>query len=154
MFNLRFLNNLKQKLTTGNRGSIYLNALPERYLSRLDLEDFNALRPHAAKDFLDTLWSKRAFRFPLSTNTTTDDSEKAALNTIFRRLSVLTIENNDHFTEQGVKTFGFGFPILLYRDQKDPNRIIKAPLFVWYLDIERNFKRANEWLITRQEELG
>ncbi|WP_052594504.1 AAA domain-containing protein [Aureispira sp. CCB-QB1] len=152
MFNLRFLNNLKQKLTTGNRGSIYLNALPERYLSRLDLEDFNTLRPHAAKDFLDTLWSKRAFRFPLSTNTTTDDSEKAALNTIFRRLSVLTIENNDHFTEQGVKTFGFGFPILLYRDQKDPNRIIKAPLFVWYLDIERNFKRANEWLITRQEE--
>jgi predicted RNase H-like HicB family nuclease len=153
MFNLRFLNNLKQKLTTGNRGSIYLNALPERYLSRLDLEDLNTLRPDAAEDFIELLTTKSTFNFSLSTDRLVEkESQKAALNTIFRRLSVLAIENNDHFAEQGVQTFGFGFPILLYKDPKDPSRVIKAPMFIWYLDIERNFKRANEWVLTRQED--
>jgi hypothetical protein len=153
MFNLRFLNNLKQKLTTGNRGSIYLNALPERYLSRLDLEDLNTLHPNLAEDFIDLLTTKSAFQLSLSTDRVIEqESEKSALNTIFRRLSVLAIENNDHFAEQGVKTFGFGFPILLYQDLKDPSRIIKAPLFIWYLDIERNYKRANEWVLTRQDD--
>jgi hypothetical protein len=153
MFNLRFLNNLKQKLTTGNRGSIYLNALPERYLSRLDLEDLNTLHPNLAEDFIDSLTTKGAFKFSLSTDRIIEqESEKAALNIIFRRLSVLAIENNDHFAEQGVKTFGFGFPVLLYKDPKDPSRIIKAPMFIWYLDIERNYKRANEWVLTRQED--
>lgn len=153
MFNLRFLNNLKQKLTTGNRGSIYLNALPERYLSRLDLEDLNTLRPHLAKDFIDLLTTKSAFQCSLSSNRIVEqESEKTALNTIFRRLTVLAIENNDHFAEQGVKTFGFGFPILLYKDPNDPKRVIKAPLFIWYLDIERNFKRANEWILTGKED--
>ncbi|MBL4649713.1 MAG: DUF4011 domain-containing protein, partial [Aureispira sp.] len=153
MFNLRFLNNLKQKLTTGNRGSIYLNALPERYLSRLDLEDLNTLRPNSAEDFIDLLTTKSAFNFSLSTDRIIEqESEKTALNTIFRRLTVLAIENNDHFAEQGVQTFGFGFPILLYKDPKDPSRVIKAPLFIWYLDIERSFKRANEWILTRQED--
>lgn len=153
MFDLRFLNNLKQKLTTGNRGSIYLNALPERYLSRLDLGDLNKLRLNAARDFVDRLTTQNTFRFALNADKRPEEeAEKAALNTIFRRLSVVTIENNDHFAEQGVKTFGFGFPILLYQDPKDPSRLIKAPMFIWYLDIERNFKRANEWIITRQEE--
>jgi hypothetical protein len=153
MFNLRFLNNLKQKLTTGNRGSIYLNALPERYLSRLDLEDLNTLRPNSAEEFIDLLTTKSAFKFSLSTDRIPEqESEKSALNTIFRRLTVLAIENNDHFAEQGVKTFGFGFPVLLYKDPKDPSRVIKAPLFIWYLDIERSFKRANEWVLTREEE--
>lgn len=153
MFNLRFLNNLKQKLTTGNRGSIYLNALPERYLSRLDLAELNTLGSNLAENFIDLLTTESSFQFSLSTDRVPEkESEKAALNTIFRRLSVLAIENNDHFAEQGVKTFGFGFPILLYKDPKDPSRIIKAPMFIWYLDIERNFKRANEWILTRQED--
>ncbi|BDS15262.1 AAA domain-containing protein [Aureispira anguillae] len=153
MFDLRFLNNLKQKLTTGNRGSIYLNAQPGRYLSRLDLSDLNWLNPHFANTFFDVLTSNAAFRFPLTPDgRSLNDKDKIQLENVLRRLTVISIENNDHFSEQGVKTFGFGFPILLYKDKKDPNRVLKAPMFIWYLDIERNFKRANEWVLIRQDD--
>lgn len=153
MFDLRFLNNLKQKLTTGNRGSIYLNALPERYLSRLDLADLNHLNPSFADAFFDTLTTNTPFRFSLTPDgKVRDERTKTQLDNVLRRLAMISIENNDHFSEQGVKTFGLGFPILLYRDTKAPNRLIKAPMFIWYLDIERNFKRANEWILTRNED--
>jgi|GEM_PF-1462016 len=155
MFDLRFLQNLKQKLTTGNRGSIYLNALAERYLGRLDLADLNWIQTDLAEQFLEVLTSKSNFKFALTPKETYENpDEQRRLEEVFRRLSVLTIENNDHFSEQGVKTFGFGFPILLYRDQKDPTKIIKAPLFIWSLDIERNFQRANEWIIKRNEDFA
>ena len=132
MFNLRFLNNLKQKLTTGNRGSIYLNALPERYLSRLDLEDLNTLHPNLAEDLIDLLTTKSTFQLSLSTDRVIEqESEKAALNTIFRRLSVLAIENNDHFAEQGVKTFGFGFSLLFYARRRSQQRLIDLPTILY-----------------------
>jgi len=153
MFDLRFLNNLKQKLTTGNRGSIYLNALPERYLSRLDVADLDWVSPSLADTFLEYLTTEPEFSLALTPDgRELDEKGKNELQTVLRRLSMITIENNDHFSEHGVKTFGFGFPILLYRDKKDPTRIIKAPMFIWSLDIDRNFRRANEWVITSKDD--
>jgi hypothetical protein len=44
MQNKEFLNYLIQKLKTGNRASIHLNALPSNYITRLDLSRFNLLK--------------------------------------------------------------------------------------------------------------
>lgn len=61
-------------------------------------------------------------------------------------------ENNDNFLEHGIKTFGFGFPLLVKRTKKDPTKIIKAPLVIWNLDIDKSPRKTNEWFIRRSED--
>ena len=145
---IRFLNNLKQKLTTENRRSIYLNALPERYLTRLDLADLDLFKEGTSQAFIQCLLSQPQFNFPLDlTPPAGVDGTKA--NKIIRRLSSIAIENDDHYEEHGTQTFGFGFPIMLFKDPKDAKKIIKAPLIIWSLNIERNFQVDNQWVIRR-----
>jgi hypothetical protein len=149
----RFLNNLKEKLVIGNRSSIYLNALPGRYLTRLDLADLNVLQEDMAEYFLESLLTKSQFSFPIEPNLgNTIDSEKE--DTVIRRLSSITIENEDYYEEHGTKTFGFGYPIMLIKDPKDPSKIIKAPLIIWSLNIQRNLKQENQWVIKREEDFS
>ena len=146
---IRFLNNLKDKLSTDNLQSIYLNALPKRYLTRLDLADLDVLQQGKAKSFLDFLFTQSRFDFPITfpiDGNINNQQEK-----IIRRLSSIAIENNDHYADHGNKTFGFGYPIILIKDPNDANRIIKAPLIIWSLDIERDFNRKNQWLIRKKE---
>ncbi len=150
----RFLDNLKQKLSTGNRRSIYLNALAERYLTRLDLADLDFLNQSLAPKFLEDLLNKANFKFVITPQQKTSPQEQKKQQNILRRLSSISIENEDNFSEHGVKTFGFGYPILLVRDSKDPSKIIKAPLFVWSLDLERNYSTANQWTIRREEDFS
>ena len=70
-------------------------------------------------------------------------------NLISKRLSSVYYENEDTYLEHGIKTFGFGYPTLLYRTKNDPSRIINAPVFIWMLDLKRD---KNEWIISRDEE--
>jgi superfamily I DNA and/or RNA helicase len=147
---IRFLNNLKDKLSADNLRSIYLNALPKRYLTRLDLADLDILQEEKAKSFLDILFTQARFDFPISFPANGDINSKEE-ERIIRRLSSITIENNDHYADHGTKTFGFGYPIILIKDPNDPDNIIKAPLIVWSLDIERDFNNKNQWVIRKQE---
>lgn len=147
---IRFLNNLKDKLSADNLRSIYLNALPKRYLTRLDLADFDVLQEGKAKRFLELLLTQARFDFPIvfpSDGTINSQQEEK----IIRRLSSITIENNDHYADHGNKTFGFGYPIILIKDPNDANNILKAPLLIWSLDIERDFNKKNQWLIRKKE---
>ena len=76
---IRFLHNLREKLIAGNRRSIYLHALPGRYLTRLDLADLGLLQTGLPKDFLDCLLSKAQFSFPInlaSNNNSDKDTER------------------------------------------------------------------------------
>lgn len=145
---IRFLQNLKEKLAANNRRSIYLNALPNRYLTRLDLADLELLQQGATRGFLDILFSKATFSFPIALSNSNPQEKEW---NIVRRLNAMTIENEDHYTEHGNKTFGLGFPILVFKDAKNPSKIIKAPLLIWSLDLERDFKQDNQWVIKREE---
>ena len=148
----RFLDNLKQKLSTGNRRSIYLNAIPDQYLTRLDVRDLDFLQEGLTNNFLDLLFGKANFDCKIQPTPSSIPATQKKQKSILRRLQSIGIENQDHFSEHGVKTFSFGFPILLMRDPKDPTKTIKAPLLIWSLDIERNFGSVNEWRISRQED--
>lgn len=148
----RFLDNLKQKLSTGNRRSIYLNAVPDQYLTRLDVSNLDTLQEGLTNDFLSSLFSQANFSCLVQPSPSNDPAVQKKQKSILRRLQSITIENQDHFSEQGVKTFSFGFPILVMRDLKDPTKIIKAPLLIWSLDIERSFGSVNQWQISRQED--
>lgn len=75
----------------------------------------------------------------------------ARQNLISRRLSSIYYENEDTYLEHGIKTFGFGYPTLIYRTKNDPDKILSAPVFIWMLELTRD---KNEWIISRDEEQG
>lgn len=154
LFDQRFIEYLRQKQRTGNSRSLHLNVQPQRYLSRLDLTDLNQIEADLANNFLRQLLHKKQFSFKVSIHTQRrlEPKEEKAQQRLRRRLEAITIDNNDHYLEHGVKTFGFGFPILLMRDPRQPKRIIRAPLLIWSLDISRNLKARAQWTIKRNED--
>jgi hypothetical protein len=156
---IEFLKRLRQKLQIGNTRSIHLNAVPGRYATRLDLTDLNFIQPKLAEKFIEDLVTKESFNFKVKINssetlqtpvTDTDERQKK-ISLVSKRLTSISFENDDNFLEHGIKTFGFGYPIISYKPAADPSKIIYAPLIIWKLDLSRN---KNEWVISREEDFG
>ncbi|MEI8060896.1 MAG: AAA domain-containing protein [Candidatus Berkelbacteria bacterium] len=155
-FDKSFIKKLLDKLKVGNARSIHLNAVPGRSATRLDLHQLSEIDPEMPLDFIKTILNKESFSFSISFDKIDlgelEDSEKKKLVLISKRLNALVIEKEDNFLEFGLKNFGFGYPILIKRDQNDPTKIIKAPLFIWHLDIERSYQNKNNWTIKKDED--
>ncbi len=155
---LSFLRRLEEKLSTGNRRSIHLNALPGRALNRLDVHDTGLFEETLPQRFLDQLLSKAKFQFIFSHTYSREelhalaDSDLQALLNVQRRLDALYYDNRDNFLEHGVTPFGFGYPLLLLRDLKDAKKFIKAPLIIWNLDLEKSDTSAAKWVVKRGED--
>lgn len=155
MADIIFLKTLRDKLKGGNIKSIHLNALPGRYATRLDFANLNYIQPDYAKSFLETLLTKSCFEFKINfdkvdlTSIPTEDQKK--FNLLSKRLNSLNIENEDNYKEHGIKTFGFGYPILVKPSKQDPKKIIKAPLFIWPLEIVKASNKVNTWSILRNK---
>lgn len=155
MANLIFLNALRDKLKGGNTKSIHLNALPGRYATRLDIANLNQIKPKLAESFLELLFSKSSFEFKISfdeidiTSISIDEQKKLGL--LSKRLNSLNIENEDNYKEHGIKTFSFGFPLLVMPSKNDPKKIIKAPLFIWPLELIKSTNKINTWSILRNK---
>jgi len=155
MTDLVFLKALRDKLKGGNTRSIHLNVLPGRFATRLDLSNLNYIRPDFAEKFLDQLLTNACFDFKISfdgidLNAIQSDEQKR-LGLLSKRLNSLNIENEDNYKEHGIKTFGFGFPILIKPSKQDPKKIIKAPLFIWQLEIIKATNKVNTWSILRNK---
>ncbi|HRI29740.1 MAG TPA: DUF4011 domain-containing protein, partial [Chitinophagales bacterium] len=153
------LQQLRQKLTTGNRRSIHLSALPGNLLNRADLIQLNLLQDKLAEKLLDTLLTKNQFRLTLGYDKPTPPhalppDEQKNLQHLQKRLNALFYENNDNFLEHGVKPFGIGYPLLIKRDQRDPEKVIKAPVLIWNLDIEKSASFGYKWTIKRDEDFA
>ena len=155
MTDLVFLKALRDKLKGGNTRSIHLNVLPGRFATRLDFANLNYIRPDFAEKFLDHLLTTACFDLKISfdgidLNSIQADEQKR-LGLLSKRLNSLNIENEDNYKEHGIKTFGFGFPILIKPSKQDPNKIIKAPLFIWQLEIIKATNKVNTWSILRNK---
>lgn len=155
-FDKNFIKRLLEKLKVGNARSIHLNAIPGRSATRLDLLQFSHVDQRMPHDFIETILNNNSFSFVISYDkidlSDIDEEEKKKLILISKRLNTLVIENTDNFLEFGLKNFGFGYPILIKRDRNDPEKIIKAPLFIWHLDIERSYQNKNTWTIKKDED--
>ncbi len=155
MTDLVFLKALRDKLKGGNTRSIHLNALPGRYATRLDLANLNYIKPEFAQKFLNQLLSSSCFDFKISFDgidlNSIPSEEQKRLGLLSKRLNSLNIENEDNYKEHGIKTFGFGFPILIKPSKQDPKKIIKAPLFIWQLEIIKATNKVNTWSILRNK---
>ncbi len=153
---IEFLKHLNRKLKTGNLRSIHLNSLPGRYATRLDLSKLDILSEHLSNSFLKTLLHEPKFEFTISFDRINlneiDDNEQNELNFIAKKLNGMYYQNTDNYLEHGIKTFGFGYPILIKRNKQDPSKLIKAPLIIWNLDIEKSFRKTNEWIISRSDD--
>jgi hypothetical protein len=151
MPSLDFFKYLNRKLKTGNLRSIHLNALPGRYATRLDLSKLNVIQEGLAEDFLNQLLDNPNFKFTVSLNNINlneiDEDQQDELNFVAKKLNGIYYQNNDNFLEHGIKTFGFGYPLLIKRSKQDPSKIIKAPLLIWHLDIKKSPQKRNVWEI-------
>jgi superfamily I DNA and/or RNA helicase/very-short-patch-repair endonuclease len=148
--NLEFLKRLKQKLQIGNTRSIHLNAIPGRLATRLDAYDLNNVQDNLADKFLQSLFtqSKFNFRFKITTDHVSNE-QRIKIGMVSKRITSTLYENEDNFLEHGIKTFGFGFPILVYKPKSDPEKLICAPVFIWKLELKCI---QNEWTISRDED--
>lgn len=150
-----FLEKLLQKLKTGNSRSIHLNALP-RHFARLDLFELINIDSSLHLKFLQHLLEQQQFKFKISIDFKQIEKRSAeelkAAKKIAKTLNALFYQQQDEFLEHGTKTFAFGYPLLIKRDANQPNKILKAPLLLWYLNIEKDTTTANTWTISRKAE--
>jgi len=152
-----FLQTLLQKLKGGNLRSIHLNALPSRFVGRLDIQSLDQVEAGLAKAFLHTILSESAFSFrihfsDIDLNLISPEEQKQLL-VLSKRLNAIVNDNEDYYKDHGMRTLGFGYPMLIKRSTKDPNKVIKAPLFIWPLDAVKSKKKVNEWLFLRNKVL-
>lgn len=168
--NKQFLTYLSAKLKTGNLRSIHLNALPGRYATRLDLTKldlivgrdgqkclFESTKENISRDFLfNHILELPKFKFRINFEgvpfSNLRDTEKTSFAILAKRLNALFNENEDNYLEHGVKSFGLGYPLLVKRSKSDLSKIIKAPLLIWNLDIQRSNSIINQWTIEKQED--
>lgn len=168
--NKAFISYLSNKLKTGNLKTIHLNALPGRYATRLDLTKLDLLsKKHDQKQLFDNknnsishdflfnyLFKKEEFQFKINFEnvslTDAEETERKKYDLLAKRLDALYNQNQDNYLEHGIKTFSFGYPLLVKRSKKDANKIIKAPVFLWSLDIERSNAFKNHWTIVKGKE--
>ena len=155
-----FIEKLLLRLKSGDARSIHLNALPGNF-ARLDIYDLANIEPSLHLRFLQQLLTSNSFRFSITIDAEafkdiSDDNasadKKKMLQKIIKRLNHLDYQEKQEYSEHGYHSFGFGYPLLIKRDPDNPDRIIKAPLLIWYLDIEKDQRRNNTWIISRKEE--
>lgn len=80
-------------------------------------------------------------------NEETKDKKKEKLS---RSLENLIFQNEVIYSEKGVNSLGFGFPILIRKDVSD-GQISASPLLIWSINIKPT-NEMNTWEITRAED--
>ncbi|MCB0501471.1 MAG: DUF4011 domain-containing protein [Bacteroidetes bacterium] len=149
-----FLEKLLLKLKTGSSRSIHLNALPGRF-ARLDLFDLINIDQSLHYKFIQQLLDKDKFNFNISIDfkliQKKSEEEIKTAHQIVKTLNAIFYQQQDEFLEHGTKTFAFGYPLLIKRDPTNTDKILKAPLLIWYLDLVKDSHKSNHWTISRNE---
>ncbi len=152
----KLLKELQNRLKVGNRRSVHLNAIPSRSRYKFDLSRLSHIDKNLPTDFIEALLVDQPLRFKISWKDNVPD-----LNTLFEEDQMQIVKITKSFenlinqteaieSEKGINTFGFGFPLLIRRDQAD-NKLTVAPILIWSLRIKRT-KQFNTWVIERDDD--
>jgi len=152
----KLLNELQRRLKIGNRRGVHLNAIPANSRYKFDLKRLSHIDKNLPDNFIKALLSEQPLKFKISWKDNVPD-----LNTLFEEDQTQLVRITKSFenlinqteaieSEKGINTFGFGFPILVRRDQSD-NKLTVAPILIWSLRIKRT-KEFNTWEINRNED--
>ena len=152
----KLLTELQKRLKIGSRRGVHLNAIPGNSLYKFDIQRLSNINKGLPNQFIESLLSELPLKFKISWKDNISDlndldkEEQSTLVKITKSFENLINQTDAIESEKGINTFGFGFPILVRRDQSD-NKITVAPILIWSLKIKRT-NEFNTWIIHRNEE--
>jgi len=152
----KLLVELQNRLKIGNRRGVHLNAIPARSRYKFDLTRLSHIDENLPKNFINALLTEQPLKFKISWKDNVPDlnslfeEDQAQLVKITKSFENLINQTEAIESEKGINTFGFGFPLLIRRDQSD-NKLTVAPVLIWSLRIKRT-KEFNTWEILRNED--
>ncbi len=152
----RLLSELQNRLKVGNRRGVHLNAIPARSRYKFDISRLNAIKEGLANEFIEALLTKLPLKFKISWKENVPDlnslfeEDQAELVKITKALENLINQTEAIESEKGINTFGFGYPLLVRKDQSD-GRLTVAPILIWSLRIKRT-KEFNTWEVRRSDD--
>ena len=162
-----FIQYLIKKLKTGNLRGSHLNCLPGKTRNRFSLFDLERI---VGSDFLKCLTEKSSFSLRIEIPPVQEEEyEKLLENPNFikskdyesfvkdrivlvRRLNNITYDLKNEIQEYGTKSFGFGYPTVVIQDPKKPEKILIAPLLIWYLELKQDSNKSNSWTLSKSED--
>ncbi len=152
----KVLYDLQKRLKIGNRRGVHLNAIPANSRYKFDLSKLSIIDKQLPNDFIKELLSKQPLKYRISwkdkvpdLNTLVEEKQNQLLR-ITKAFENLINQTEAIESEKGINTFGFGFPILVRRDNAD-NKLTVAPVLIWSLRIKRT-KEYNTWEVLRNED--
>lgn len=178
----------QNKLKTGNRRGVHLNAIPGNSRYKLDLAQLSEIHKSLPEHFIVDLLTQKnvSFKFSIHDQIVEEDSADSSRRTLSfeedkeeteaieneenpasaelskdetkdknkeklsRSLENLIFQNEVIYSEKGVNSLGFGFPILIRKDVSD-GQISAAPLLIWSVNIKPT-NEMNTWEISRAED--
>lgn len=152
----KLLIELQNRLKVGSRRGVHLNAIPARSRYKFDLTRLSYIDKNLPTNFINALLTELPLKFKISWKDNIPDfnslfeDDQTQLVKITKSLENLINQTDAIESEKGINTFGFGFPILVRRDQSD-NKLTVAPILIWSLRIRRT-KEFNTWEILRNED--
>lgn len=152
----KLLNELQRRLKVGNRRGVHLNAIPANSRYKFDLNRLSYIEKSLPANFIEALLTEIPLKFKISWKNNVPDlntlfeDDQSQLIRITKSFENLINQTEAIESEKGINTFGFGFPMLVRRDQAD-NKLTVAPILIWSLRVRRT-KEFNTWEITRSEE--
>ncbi|WP_086030251.1 AAA domain-containing protein [Tenacibaculum holothuriorum] len=152
----KLLTELQNRLKVGSRRGVHLNAITGRSRYKFDITRLSHIDENLPQNFINALLSELPLKFKVSWKNNVPDlnslfeEDQTQLVRITKSFENLINQTDAIESEKGINTFGFGFPILVRRDQSD-NKLTVAPILIWSLRIKRT-KDFNTWEILRNDE--
>ena len=169
----------QNKLKTGNRRGVHLNAIPGNSRYKFDLGRLSEIHKSLPEHFVIELLTQKNlnFKFSIHDKSTNQPSDEPAENVeeefineeeeiAERRLSPeqlrevaleklslsfenLIFQNEVIQSEKGINSLGFGFPLLIRKDMD--GQITAAPILIWSVTV-KPLNQLNTWEISRTED--
>ncbi|ANQ52509.1 DUF4011 domain-containing protein [Flammeovirga sp. MY04] len=147
---------LENKLKVGNLRSIHLNATVGRSRNRLDVKQLDVLEEGLSNQFLQQLTSSQKFSFNFGSSFQEiylyDDEVAQQCSTLFKKLKNIHIDINNDIQNHGVNSFGFGYPMLVFRNPNNSKQLAYAPLFIWHLELDKEARGTSNWRILKGDD--
>ena len=151
----KLLTELQRRLKVGNRRGVHLNGIPSNSSYKFDLNRFSHIDNNLPNEFIKSLLSNSNLKFKISWKDNIEElnslfeTDQSQLMRISKSFENLINQTEAIESEKGINTFGFGFPLLVRRD--NDKKLTVAPIVIWQLKIKRT-KEFNTWEIIRTEE--
>lgn len=152
----KLLTELQNRLKVGSRRGVHLNAITGHSRYKFDITRLSHIDENLPQNFLNALLSELPLKFKVSWKDNVPDlnslyeEDQTELVRLTKSFENLINQTDAIESEKGINTFGFGFPILVRRDELD-NKLTVAPILIWSLRIKKT-KDFNTWEILRSDE--